>query len=367
MSGGAGTVKEISSQLDLQALSSGHSGLTAVLLWAPWHAPSAHLVKVVEAIAAEQKSVRFGKVNTDVCPGIASSLGADQVPFAAFLDPSGRKIDSLAGADPPRLVDKVKTLASRPFDSASTRAATCGGGGGGSCGGAGGGGSCGGAAAGGEEDLNGRLRNLVNFSPVMLFMKGSKAEPFCGFSRKAIDMLNKFNVEYSTFDILQDEEVRSGLKEYSNWKTYPQLYIKGELIGGIDIMKEMEEDGSLEEALPKEEEEEGPQDLNSKLRGLVNSAPVMLFMKGSKDQPHCGFSKKAVAMLTESNVEYSTFDILKDEEVRQGLKEFANWKTYPQLYINGELIGGIDIMKEMEEDGSLMEAIPDGAKGGGSA
>lgn len=359
MSGGSDAVKEVSSQLDLQALCNSHTGLTAVLLWAPWHPPSVHLVKVLEAIATEQKNVRFGKVNTDVCPGIASSLGADQVPFAAFLDPQGKKLDTLAGADPPRLVEKVKALASRPFDaSRAGQGITCGGSG--SCGGGGGGGGCG--AGGGEDDVNTRLRNLINFSPVMLFMKGSKAEPFCGFSRKAIDMLNKHNIEYSTFDILQDEEVRQGLKDFSNWKTYPQLYIKGELIGGIDIMKEMEEDGTLVEAIPKEEDD-GPQDLNSKLRGLVNSAPVMLFIKGSKEQPYCGFSKKAVAMLSDNGVEYSTFDILKDEEVRQGLKEYSNWKTYPQFYINGELIGGIDIMKEMEEDGTLMEAIPDGAKG----
>merc|ERR1719221_1646513 len=87
----------------------------------------------------------------------------------------------------------------------------------------------------------------------------------------------------------------------------------------------------------------------------------MLFIKGSKDQPYCGFSKKAVQMLNDRNVDFSTFDILKDEEVRQGLKEYSNWKTYPQLYVNGELLGGVDIIKEMDEDGSLADAI--GASG----
>ncbi|CAK0788295.1 unnamed protein product, partial [Prorocentrum cordatum] len=90
-------------------------GLTALLLWAPWHPPSVHLTKVLDAIAAEQKSVRFGKANTDVCASLATSLGASQVPFAAFFDPRGRKVDSLAGADPPRLLEKAKALATRPF------------------------------------------------------------------------------------------------------------------------------------------------------------------------------------------------------------------------------------------------------------
>jgi len=152
------------------------------------------------------------------------------------------------------------------------------------------------------------------------------------------------------------------LKDYSNWKTYPQLYIKGQLVGGLDIMNEMDEDGSLAEQLPQPDDQDA--DLNSRLKRLVNKAPVMLFMKGNKEQPFCGFSKTAVAMLNEHNIDFDTFDILQDEEVRQGLKEYANWKTYPQLYVNGELKGGLDIMKEMAEDGSLIEAIPERARKG---
>merc|ERR1719428_881137 len=86
-------------------------------------------------------------------------------------------------------------------------------------------------------------------------------------------------------------------------------------------------------------------------------------MKGSKAEPFCKFSKQAVAILNKHNAEYSTFDILKDDEVRQGLKDYSNWKTYPQVYISGELIGGVDILREMDEDGSLMDAIPDDARG----
>jgi len=71
----------------------------------------------------------------------------------------------------------------------------------------------------------------------------------------------------------------------------------------------------------------------------------MLFMKGSPTEPKCGFSKKITALLNTNNVEYQSFDILQDEEVRQTLKTFSNWPTYPQLYIKGELIGGIDIVQ----------------------
>jgi len=78
---------------------------------------------------------------------------------------------------------------------------------------------------------------------------------------------------------------------------------------------------------------------------LITRAPVMLFMKGSPTQPKCGFSRKIVALLDESKAQYATFDILEDEDVRQGLKTFSNWPTFPQLYIKGELIGGLDIVQ----------------------
>ncbi|XP_045467534.1 glutaredoxin-3 [Harmonia axyridis] len=99
------------------------------------------------------------------------------------------------------------------------------------------------------ESLEDRLKNLINYSKVMLFMKGSKGQPRCGFSRQIVDILNNLGADYQTFDILSDEEVRQGLKTYSDWPTYPQLYINGELIGGLDIVREMISSGELKKML----------------------------------------------------------------------------------------------------------------------
>ena len=79
------------------------------------------------------------------------------------------------------------------------------------------------------EELNARLKKLVNLSPVMLFMKGDPASPKCGFSRQTIELLSDLNAKYGTFDILTDDAVRQGLKTFSNWPTFPQLYIKGKV------------------------------------------------------------------------------------------------------------------------------------------
>ena len=90
-----------------------------------------------------------------------------------------------------------------------------------------------------------RIDELVKANNVVLFMKGSPLFPQCGFSSKAIAILDHLNVEYASVDVLQDMEIRQGIKEYSDWPTIPQLYVKGEFLGGSDIMMEMYEAGEL--------------------------------------------------------------------------------------------------------------------------
>lgn len=95
-----------------------------------------------------------------------------------------------------------------------------------------------------------------------------------------------------------------------------------------------------------EDPEKKKEELFKRLGDLVKAAPVMLFMKGTPSEPKCGFSRQLVAILRENAVKYGFFNILADDEVRQGLKEFAEWPTYPQLWVDGELVGGLDIVKE---------------------
>ena len=94
-----------------------------------------------------------------------------------------------------------------------------------------------------------RIAELVTTNNVVLFMKGTPLFPQCGFSSKAISILDHLGVQYETVDVLQDMEIRTGIKEYSDWPTIPQLYVKGEFLGGSDIMTEMYEAGELQDAL----------------------------------------------------------------------------------------------------------------------
>jgi monothiol glutaredoxin len=98
-------------------------------------------------------------------------------------------------------------------------------------------------------------------------------------------------------------------------------------------------------------------DLKSQIQSLISSSKVVLFMKGNAQMPQCGFSANSVAILKHLGVPFKTFNILNDPDIRQGLKEYSNWPTYPQLYVNGKLVGGNDIITEMYQSGELQEFL----------
>lgn len=98
-------------------------------------------------------------------------------------------------------------------------------------------------------------------------------------------------------------------------------------------------------------------DIKSRIDGLLQQHKVVLFMKGSPQFPQCGFSARACAILQELGTDFHSIDVLQDPEIRQGIKEYGNWPTIPQLYIGKELIGGSDIMMEMYESGELKDAL----------
>lgn len=158
----------------------------------------------------EKKDAAVIKINASKNEEIGKKYKVASVPAFVFLR-DGDIVDNLVGADVPALSKKIEENIKEPI-----------------------------------ED---RLSKLVNKAPVMLFMKGSPSTPRCGFSKQVIELLNSYNAKYETFDILEDYEVREALKKYSNWPTYPQLYVKGELIGGLDILKQLSEDDELSNIL----------------------------------------------------------------------------------------------------------------------
>jgi len=311
------------------------SNLCVVHFWAPWATqcePMDEAMKILAEDEPDLKNVSFARVEAEEMSDISMDFEVAAVPTFLFFK-SGKVIKRIEGAKTADVTKTVKSLASQkstvstPAPVAEKTAQET------------------------PEELNARLKKLVNLSPVMLFMKGDPASPKCGFSRQTIELLSDLNAKYGTFDILTDDAVRQGLKTFSNWPTFPQLYIKGELIGGLDILKEMQENGELKtmltEAVPPMPD----------LKALISRDPLMIFMKGNRDEPRCGFSRTLIGILNETGLKYDTYDILSNEDVRQGLKKYSNWPTYPQVYVKGELVGGLDIIKELNESGDLLSTL----------
>ncbi|MEB3161763.1 MAG: Grx4 family monothiol glutaredoxin [Prochlorothrix sp.] len=100
-----------------------------------------------------------------------------------------------------------------------------------------------------NPELKARLDNLVQQNKIMVFMKGSKLMPQCGFSNNVVQILNTLAVPFETCDVLSDPDIRQGIKEYSNWPTIPQVYVNGEFVGGSDILIELYQSGELQQML----------------------------------------------------------------------------------------------------------------------
>lgn len=327
-----------------ELVSSVASGSIVVHFFASWAPQCVQMNDVLLELSALHPKITYAKIEAEVVPEISLQYEIAAVPTFIFFA-AGAVVDRFNGANAPELAKKVAALSSRvapealapqPQGHAAASAAAPP------------------TVVAATTDITKRIKEVINAAPVMVFIKGSADEPRCGFSAKIIGILREAKAEFSAFDILEDDEVRQALKEYSNWPTYPQLYVKGELVGGVDIVSEMAATGELAEVLAKATE---TKDLNTRLKELVNRDKIMLFMKGSPAAPRCGFSRTTIDLLTETGLKYSTYDILGDEEVRQGLKAYSDWPTYPQLYVRGELVGGLDILKELKTSGELIKTL----------
>lgn len=291
---------------------------------ASWSEPCKTITASLNALSQKYAVLSVHQVDTEKVSKFSEAQNIESVPTCLVYHKSLLK-ETIAGLNVPKIAKAVEKLASECGDVLQPEKP--------------------------KEDINKRCERLTKMAKCVVFIKGTPQAPKCKFTRAMMEMFANRDIDFSYFDILSDNEVREGLKKYAEWPTYPQVWHEGELLGGLDIMKEMDESGELVKTLPVK------LTLDTRLKNLMNSHKIMLFMKGNPTEPRCGFSKTTVALLAEYSPDYKTFDILSDNEVREGLKVYSEWPTFPQLYVEGELIGGLDIMKEMHESGELGDIL----------
>ncbi|KAK6454892.1 thioredoxin-like protein [Scheffersomyces xylosifermentans] len=243
-------VIEIQSEAQFSELTkSDASKLIALYFHTPWAGPCKTMNSVFKTLAdskANDPSILFLSINADDLSEISELFEVSAVPYFILIRNS-TILKELSGADPKEFINALNQFSnsptavnggSAPVESNGSSAAPI-------------------ASANGttvqepesEEALEERLKKLTSAAPIMLFMKGSPSSPQCGFSRQMVAILREHQVRFGFFDILKDDTVRQGLKKYSDWPTFPQLYINGEFQGGLDIIKEsIEEDDQFFEA-----------------------------------------------------------------------------------------------------------------------
>lgn len=194
------------------------NGRKAVLLfYAPWHDSTTIMTGVLDALASSttdnDDTMLFAKVHAEEAPDLSKKYQVTSVPTFVLLQTDGSVVNKIEGANQvaalTQAVQKLTQAAS--VEEAKTSTADT------------------------EAQLKARLDGLIRSAPVMLFMKGNPSAPRCGFSRQAVALFEAEEIPFGSFDILSDETVRQGLKKHSDWPTYPQVYVHGELVGGLDV------------------------------------------------------------------------------------------------------------------------------------
>ncbi|KAI9067711.1 glutaredoxin [Trametes sanguinea] len=238
MSAAPANFHEVQSPEHFQALlSEDLNRVSLINFWAPWAEPCKQMNEVVLELAKKYPQVLVLQVEAETQSDISESFEVEAVPTFVILR-GHTLLGRISGADAPALTEAIATHVRGPSainpQSHTDRAPAA---------------APASVPSESPEELNERLRKLMNQDKVVLFMKGSPDQPRCGFSRRIVDLLRSQGVEFSTFDILSDESVRQGLKVLNNWPTFPQLIINGEFVGGLDVVKEMVDNGELKEML----------------------------------------------------------------------------------------------------------------------
>ncbi|KAK9234505.1 thioredoxin-like protein [Lipomyces kononenkoae] len=218
------SVVEVTSESHFNELTTSLPSTTPITVsfHTPWAAPCKQMNAVFSFLATQYKDIAFLSVDAEAHPEISETFDVSAVPFFVLIK-NGKVVRELSGADPKELSAAIQELSGQQAAAAPAPVAE----------------NDAKEETTAEEDLNARLAKLVSAAPVMLFMKGTPAAPQCGFSRQLVGILRENQVRFGFFDILKDDAVRQGLKKFSDWPTFPQLYVNGELQGGLDIAKEM--------------------------------------------------------------------------------------------------------------------------------
>lgn len=286
-----------------------------VLCYAPWDPIGEQMEQVLVALMPKFPEVQFGKVDVE-----KKAMSVEAVPTVLFFV-KNRIWARVEGSKPPAVAAKLAELVSYVVED--------------------------------EADL--RLKQLTRTSKFTVFLDGTP-ERCSAESRALLEQVK--GLPYAALDMGEVALFVDGVKRdvtEEDLASVDTIVVFGEVPEHLQGRKYTVFPDKEPAVFVNGKRFEG--EVPSDLALLTTSKPVMLFMKGNPDAPRCGFSRKTCQLLKDHHVQFDSFDILQDNDVRQGLKTYSNWPTFPQLYVNGDFVGGLDILQEMAQDGPLKPQI----------
>lgn len=206
-------------------------------------------------------------------------------------------------------------------------------------------------------DIDAELQAIIKEERLILFVTSDfeSRESIAIKSQECLKILQLKGLIFRHLDLKGKQALEFAAKKFVGEEfSIPFLFFDGKPWKGGDDLLQTVQNKELKEIF---EEKLFREDVFSQIKKLINSYPIFVFMKGNPDEPQCGFTSQLLEILEEYKVDYRHFNILEDHLIREKIKEYSNWKTFPQIYVKGELIGGLDIIREMIEDGSFEETI----------
>jgi len=326
--------------------------------FASWHASHSQISAVFKTLPllVKGKDVKFQTVDVDTNTTLTSTYSVTIVPTLIYLhndvvwtrieegNPAliSRTLVSMTNGSPPPVTistsKPTNSLPPAPNNSQTNDKATSG-------------------------DLEVRMKTLTSKSKVFALIKGTSSSPKCGYTRELCELFDVNKIAYTAYDILEDPELREFAKAHYGWPTYPMVFADGELVGGLDVVKEINEEGKLRDELGLKDEDFGDvkteENVRDRIDRIIGSGKVVVFMKGIPSEPKCGFSRKICELLTPAlgDSGYTTYNILEDQPLRSEIKAYKEWPTFPQVYVKGELVGGLDVVRDMIEDGEFEDVV----------
>lgn len=211
-----------------------------------------------------------------------------------------------------------------------------------------------------KERVFNEIEVILSSFPMVCFIKGTPTEPKCKFTRRLLAHVNKYDLTFKHVNILEEPRIRQWLKVYSNWQTYPQVYINKEFIGGIDIIDELVEGDEFIEMVPKECKKLPPIEIFEK---MLHSFDVIVLIEGTPDKTTAESSKSIIKSLDDNSVKYVTVDYtILEQQVLDHIKNQHGVPEFPYIFLKTKPFGTEEALRKICEEGKLETVIPEGSR-----